>query len=274
VQLIDEALSGISLSPEQTNALQKLGAEDDAKVGAVDKAKHEYLMALADQIETGKVDESALKDQKKKVEEAAEAASPTVRKSFQKMHDILDASQRKEFVTHFRDILKERAGLLDPDKQVDRWAKTLSLTDDQKAKVRAILEEDRTLGEKVHERLEKVLDAFPSDSFSIEEVVPAGSIDERTDKMLDRITDVAKRVTEVLTPEQCKAAARAIREKIESTAGTSATEETSEPLETTDSTSEALWMGGAGYYGGAYRGVGGFGFSRGWGAGYGGAWMF
>jgi Spy/CpxP family protein refolding chaperone len=274
VQLVDEALSGITLRPEQTDALEKLGAEDDAKVGAVDKARREYVLALADQIETGKVDESALKDQKKKVEEAAEAASPFLRASFQKMHEILDAGQRKEFVMHFRDALKKRAVSLDPDKQADKWAKTLSLTDDQKAKVRAILEDERAGGETMHARLEKVLDAFPTDSFSIDAVLPAGSIDERTDKMLDRITGVAKKVTEILTPEQCKTAAKAIREKMGRTSARLETEETSEPLETTASTSEAFWAGGAGYYGGAYGGGAAYGFSRSYGAGYGGAYLF
>jgi Spy/CpxP family protein refolding chaperone len=212
VQLVEEALSGIDLSPQQKDEIQKLGADVNQHVGDVDKAKRDLLLDLAKEIESGQIDESTLKPDEDKVDRAAEAASPDLRSAFQKMHDVLNADQRKEFVTGFRDALHKREPKLDTKSQVDELAKNLSLTDDQKQKISGILDEDKAANDETRGRLDKVLDAFPSDSFSIDDVLPAGSVKDRGDKMMHRIVDQTRKVAAVLTPEQRAKAAKAIRD--------------------------------------------------------------
>jgi Spy/CpxP family protein refolding chaperone len=273
VQLVDGALAGIDLRPDQKDALQKLGADVDDKVGAVDQAKRDFLLVLAKQIGSGTVDKDALQPRMQAVEQAAAAASPDVRTAFQKMHDILDADQRKQFVSNFKDELMKDQNDLDPKTQLDKVSQTLSLTDDQKQKVAGILESDQGADDKMHKRIETVLDAFPSDTFSIDHVLPVGSVQDRTRKVLGRIADNASQITDILTPEQRTTAADAITSKVSrSSAGGSTTGTSSSSLEVTGSASEPLWAGRG--YGARGYGVGGYAFSGGYGTGYGGAYLF
>ena len=280
VQLVDRALQGIELRPEQTEALQKLGAKVDEKMGPVTEARKNLALALADEIEAGKVDKDTLRPEIEDLVKAAETTSPFLRKAVEKLHDILDSQQRQEFVEHFRDELKQAKEKMDPKAQVDRWSQILKLTDDQKQKITDVLERDRAEGKEMHEDLKKVLDAFPADSFSLDQVLPAGHVREHTERMANRIIEDAREVTDILNPEQRKVAADAIRGKISGKSGGEGdTGTTGSSLESTGSGADALWAGGGFARGGFYRGGfggwgGGYGFSRGFATGYGGMYMF
>jgi Spy/CpxP family protein refolding chaperone len=278
VAMVEEALKGVNLRQDQVDTLQKLGEEVDAKVGAADQAKRDFLSALADAIEAGKVDAGALKSKIDAVADAAAAASPDVRSAIDKIHDTLDPDQRKEFVKGFRDALKKHEGRFDKKMVVERWAKALSLTDEQKQKVSDILGEDTVADDVAKARIELVLAAFPGKHFKIDYLLaPESAEHERVTHMMDRITDVTSRVTDILTPEQRKTAADRIRAKVAGRGSEEGGEtgKASAGLETTDSTSEAIWMGGAraGYAAAGYRGYAGGGFVGGYGAGYGGGWL-
>ncbi len=282
---------------DQKDALQQVGKDVDAKVAAVDDAKRDFLKSLADEIDSGNVDASTLHPQIQKVVDAAVAASPDLRKAFDKLHDILDPSQRQQFVDAFRQVIKNHTSDVDPKQQLDKWAKALNLTDEQKQKIGSILDEDR-VDEKVEkDRMDLVLDAFTGDTFSMDDLLPESSVGPRTERMLDKIVDVAKQVTAVLTPDQRKTAAQAIRDRAsgagaegggaQAGTGTTTGGTASAPAsraEAVGSTSQAIWAGGrVGYRGGYAGGVGyaggyrvssGYGFGGGWGYGYGGAYLF
>jgi Spy/CpxP family protein refolding chaperone len=274
VQLFDEALSNMALRPEQSDMLQKVGAEVDAKVGAVDQAKRDFMVALSKEIETGSVDSSTLHASLEEVVDAAAAASPILRAGFEKLHDTLDPEQRKQFVAGLRDALKKRAGMLDPKAQLDEWSKTLNLTDEQKQKIGAIMSSDTVDNDVARARIRLILAAFPGDKLSLDEIVPANTAHERTEKMFDHIVDVAKEVTDVLTPEQRALAANAIRNATSSQPPSPTTSEPSASNEGTGTVAQALWAGGGRYYAGGYRSFGGYGFSRGYATGFGGMYMF
>jgi Spy/CpxP family protein refolding chaperone len=283
VQLVDRALQGIDLRPEQTEALQKLGAKVDEKMEPVTEARNHLVLALADEIEAGKVDKETLKPEIEDVVKASETASPSLRKALEKLHDILDSKQREEFVEHFKGELKEFKEKHPVREQLEHLAQTLALTDDQKAKIHEILERDEGAGKAVHENMERVLDAFPSDSFSLDAVMPEGQVRERVEKMEGRIIEDAREITDILTPEQRKVAADKIRSRAAARrgggTGGEGTGATGSSLEATGSESEALWaargfggVGGFGYPGFGWGG--GYGFSRGYAAGYGAGWMW
>jgi hypothetical protein len=89
--------------------------------------------------------------------------------------------------------------------------------------------------------------------------------------------EVASDVTEVLTPEQRKIAAKALREKAEGTRDESESGKTSAPPEATGTAADPLWAGGFGTsYGAAssYGTASSYGFSTGYSTGYGGAYLF
>jgi Spy/CpxP family protein refolding chaperone len=280
VEMVEEALAGVNLRQDQTDTLQKLGADVDAKVGAADQAKRDYLSALADEIEAGKVDAGSLKSKTDAVADAASAASPDVRGALEKIHDTLDPEQRKAFVKGFHDALQKHAGRFDKKMMVDRWAKALNLTDEQKQKIGDIIGGDTVADDVARARIELVLAAFPGKHFKIDDLLaPESTERERVTNMMNHIAGITARVTDVLTPEQRKTAADRIRSKVsgrESEEG-SETGKTSAHLEATDSTSEAIWMGGgvarAGFATG-YRGFASGGFVGGYGVGYGGGWLF
>jgi hypothetical protein len=275
-QIVEEALSGIDLRSDQKDALQKLGATVDEKIATVDKAKRALLDALADEIAQGKVDTGSLHPQVQDVVDAASAASPDLRTALEKVHDTLDAKQRKQFVDSFRSAMQKRAPMFEARARVDELAKTLSLTDDQKTRIEAILAEDAVIRDVARARVQLVLAAFPGEVFEFSDLLPAKAVGHRTERMLDHMIDQAKRIDEVLTPDQRTTAAKAIHDKVAGKEATAGGERgagtTSSSLEATGTTSDALWAGGGRAVG--YRSASGFGVSSGYAAGYGGTFMW
>lgn len=279
VQMVDEALQGIELRHDQSDTIQKLGADVDAKVGTVDAAKRDLLVSIADEVEAGKVDPSTLKQKEHRFADAAADASPVVRSALEKLHDTLDPAQRKQFVSNFRDAMKKNGGMMSRKATLDELSSTLNLTDDQKQKVSDILGQDSTAADVARARIELVLAAFPGERFKIDELLaPASSVRERAQELADRIVEVAARVTDVLTADQRKNAAQRIRDKVSGKSGVS---QTSASLETTDTAAEPIWVGGAragvvggraGYVGG-YRSFSGYGYAGGYTGGWGGAYL-
>src|SRR6185369_10700707 len=61
------------------DALKKLGVEVDTQIGAADQAKRDLFLAVAQQVETGNVDPSALGNQIEAVKKACASAAPVLR---------------------------------------------------------------------------------------------------------------------------------------------------------------------------------------------------
>ncbi len=120
-----------------------------------------------------------------------------------------------------------------------------------------------------------VLAAFPGDAFNLDDLLPAGSVTERTEEMVQHVLDTAGRVTEMLTPEQRKTAADELRARASgsASAGGSETAETSAGEDAAETVSEGLWVGRGGYRAAGYRRVGAYGFSRTYASGFGGIYL-
>jgi Spy/CpxP family protein refolding chaperone len=102
------------------------------------------------------------------------------------------------------------------------WAAALDLTEDQRGKIREMLEEQ---GEKNHplqavkdgmQRGAKILGAFKTERFVFDEVAPAQDLRERVTGAVDRFLGLATQVLPVLTPEQRTAASQRLRSKADS----------------------------------------------------------
>jgi hypothetical protein len=165
---------------------------------------------------------------------------------------------------------------MDPKSQLEFWSETLKLTDDQKQKISAIVGEDTHVIAVTRARVELVLAAFADDAFSFDELSPATSVPARTARMLNRIVDIADRVTKILTPAQRTIAGERLRDRAmgKSTETPARTGQASSTLETISTTAEPLWAGGGRYWSGAYRNAASYGFSRSYATGYGGMYLF
>jgi hypothetical protein len=268
VQMFDEALQGVSLRQDQQEKLKELGANVDAKVGAVDQAKRKLLGAIGKEVGEGRVDADSLKPEVQAFVDASAQAAPVLRDAVQKMHDILDHGQRTQFADNLKKAMKGREGKLAPGAQLEEWNKKLNFTEDQKKKISDILEKEPAAGEAIHKRFEAIIAAFPDDSFSLDSVAPPRDAKERAKAVATHIIDVASKVTEILSPEQRAIVAKTLQERAGGTA------QTSSDLEITGTVAQPIWMGrGFGYGGAAYRGAA-YGVSRGYAAGYGGAFLF
>jgi Spy/CpxP family protein refolding chaperone len=200
------------------------------------------------------------------------------------MHDILDQDQRNTLVSTLRDTIAKHQAAVDPRAEMDAFAKTLKLTDDQKQKIGAIMQQSGSDISNVRKSEESVLDAFPSADFSLDKLIPAGSAKDRTQHSLDNIVDIAGRMAATLTPQQRTMLAKGMSGESPAQTRQSLTDDDTsvQPSEPTDSTSESLVWGGARAVGwgrgigwGGYRGYGwrggfaspfyrGFGWGRPW----------
>jgi len=290
VQLVDQALSNVNLRPDQKQALQSIATQVDAKVAAVDQAKRNLLSALADQIEAGQVNESDLQSLNDKFADAAAAASPDVRNAIQKLHDTLDPQQRKQFVDALRTELSQGAPMSGSSAMLDKLSRLLNLTPDEKQKIGQILSNASSSPDSTRQRMNKLLDAFPSDQFSVDDVVPVQNERDRAETIAKKMEDVASAIAQVLTPEQRKAAADYLRSQVSGQSTQTPSGGTQTPSsgtgpstsgEPVGTTSQGLWAGrgygGAyGYRGGyatGYRSYSGYGFGSGYRSGWGGVYL-
>jgi hypothetical protein len=274
VQVVDEALSDIALSPDQTAALNGLGGDVDAKVGALDRARDAFVLALADQIDEGRVHAEMLTPEIQKVIDTAAAASAGLRGGLKKLHDTLSPEQRAQFVAGFREALEKRASLVDPKAQLEEWSKALDMTDEQKQKFEVVFSMEKVDDAIEKARAEVVLAAFPGKTFLMDDLLPAGSVRDRAQEMLTDIATAADKVTAFLTPDQRSTAAAIVRERVYgATKGESRPRPPPPVLESSGTVSEPLWVGRGRYYGGAYRRPGAFGFNRTYATGFGGIYL-
>lgn len=198
--LFGHALQKVCLDDEQRNAIEELGEKVSEKEAAVVQARHALRSALLEQIEAGKIDEGDLRDEVDALVQAREEASPVLRKALEDLHGILDPGQREAFVDAVEARMDE---LRDSSKGWrDDLEKDLRLTGEQKDRLRALLDKGKPALDEERERAGRVLDAFESDEFSIERVVPKADVGERTRGRAESMIGIGKELVAILSPEQ------------------------------------------------------------------------
>src|SRR5262249_25479613 len=96
VGALTDALAKIQLRPDQERAIPAVLEELDqrgAEVGEADKA---LLLELAAEIDAGRIDRAALEPKVTALANAVGAAGTAMRRGLDKLHEVLDPSQRKE----------------------------------------------------------------------------------------------------------------------------------------------------------------------------------
>jgi hypothetical protein len=219
----------VQLRPDQKTAVEAMKAEAEKRHAPVKAAKDRLATALADQIEKGELDRCALAPDIKALASAVADARPGDRAAFEKLHSILDPTQRGVFV----DALKRQWDSLEkmhaPAALADKMAKELNLSADQKASEEKILTGLREVDEAEpsyaahHERWTKILDAFKGDHFVLDEIAPMGDVAAHSAAKVERMLWAKEAILPVLNPEQHKGLADKIREWVKGTAPQSRT---------------------------------------------------
>lgn len=225
---IADSFAEVPLRPDQRTAIEtELKNAEDRHAKLKPLAK-DAILVLADQIEKGTIDETALQP---KVDAAVAALEPIRnedRAAIQRVHDLLDASQRSVLTDTLDAKHSERfgkhAGPMGGHGGFKKIADDLNLSADQKAKLfeafrnEAAGEEHgwkqnrESWGDAKEER-EKAMESFKSDQFKVDQAMPKMDLTKGSKQMLEKGVRFAKVALPILTPEQRATAARILRER-------------------------------------------------------------
>jgi Spy/CpxP family protein refolding chaperone len=218
-----EILSELDLRPEQKAEVDKLLADSKEGHAAVKAAKHELMGALADQIEKGEVDSCALRPDIDKLGAAVAKAAPQHRAMFEKLHAILDPTQRAKLVDLIREKKEAFEKAHEKGELGEAIAKALNLTDDQKTRLGKIfsglheIKEAEPAHDAHREQMNKILDAFKGEHFVIDEIAPSHDDDasKHVTTKFKHLLWAGEAVLPVLSQEQRTQVAKFLREKAE-----------------------------------------------------------
>ena len=219
---IRKALQTLDLRPDQKAGVEKLAADAKTRHLPVLAAREALAKAIADQIEAGAIDRSALAAPTGALLSAIDQARPGDRAAFVSLHDLLDKTQRGKLVDSLEAGFEARGGKRwgggHGPGALKQWAKDLSLTDAQREQVktalmsqlgahkdamRAAMSEMRTEGK-------QILESFRNDAFTLDDS-PALFGRPRIEAHIGKLLDAIEVVVPILTPAQRTQAAAKIR---------------------------------------------------------------
>jgi Spy/CpxP family protein refolding chaperone len=213
---IREALAKVSLRADQRPLVEQLGREAEARHEPIRNARIALQGALADQVTAGKIDRTLLKPQIDALLQTIEQSRAADRVALGRLHDILDKTQRNQFVDAVEDGFKQRMHDRPGMQHAKRWAADLNLSDQQRDQIRASMQarfqgQREAMKEQMHtmrKQGKKMLESFREDQFT-----PDGTIfgRDKIERGISRMIDFAETALPVLTPEQRAIAAQKIR---------------------------------------------------------------
>lgn len=216
-EVFEQALASAQLRPEQRKAVDELMTESEARHAPVKHAKGKLMMAVAEQTERGKIDRCELNATIDQLADAKAKAEPGNRAALERLHTILDKDQREKFVTALTEAYHARAG--EPKAKLERMAKALGLTDEQKAKIeklhataRDVFDVDAKRAAR-HERWAKILEGFKADKFDLARIAPAEDRAAKVKEHMEHHLWLSEAVLPILTHDQRMLAAEKLREK-------------------------------------------------------------
>jgi Spy/CpxP family protein refolding chaperone len=218
-KLFKRALHETQLRPEQKSEVDKLIAEAEKRHEPVKKAKREFMMALADQIDSGKIDRCKLAPQIKALADAMAEAHPGDRDAFEELHSILDPEQRVRFVDALKEQWESAKKAHSTEAIVHKMSRELNLSDDQKSKLREVIGALKKIrdAEPAHQehraRWARMLEAFKGEHFDLDEIAPMKDVAEMRTKRIEARLWAAEAVLPILNEEQRSLIAKKVRDK-------------------------------------------------------------
>ncbi len=219
VKMVGDALGQVPLRPEQRVELEKLAADAEARHQKVAPARKDLVEAVAAQVEAGQLDRVALQPKLDAAAAAWDGVRSQDRAALERVHAILDASQRAAFTDALHAQMKAGRDHHAGREHMKEWAADLKLTDAQKDQIKqAFQAKGKEHGHDFHAEMKDhhakgghVMDAFKSDHFVMDDVAPKVDAKQATAKMSGRMLGMIETVLPILTPEQRQIAALKIR---------------------------------------------------------------
>jgi Spy/CpxP family protein refolding chaperone len=243
IKMFSDALGAVPLRADQRTEIEKLAADAEARHQTVAAARKDLTEALAAQVQAGAIDRAALQPKIDASAAAWKSVEDADRIALERLHAILDSSQRAQFVAALKARGAEahgehKLGDHKPGEHTGKhtwtrfghdgmkqWAADLKLTDAQKDQLKqAFRAAHEARGAKTdggrdfraemkahHDDAQKMWDAFKSDTFVMDQVARKKDPAAMADKMGDRMIEMAQVAVPILTPEQRTIAAQKIR---------------------------------------------------------------
>ncbi|HEY8079570.1 MAG TPA: hypothetical protein VIF62_35815, partial [Labilithrix sp.] len=212
----------IPLRADQRTEIEKLVADGEARQASVVTAHKDVMLTLADQIEKGSIDRTALQP---KIA-AASAAHGTIvaenQAALTRLHDLLTPDQRNNFVDAMQSAGKEahEHGAKHGFAAMKQWKDDLKLTDDQVSQIKDVLHGEhkgrdmKAVGKDFKADMETrkaALETFRTEKFDAQGL--AHPVDaNKVSKGTEHFVGVAEKILPILTAEQRTIAANKIRE--------------------------------------------------------------
>jgi Spy/CpxP family protein refolding chaperone len=219
VKLVAQAFADVPLDDAQRAEIEKLAEDAEGRHKKVFEAKKDALLALADQVESGRVDRSKLLPKATAITAALKASRAEDRAAVMRLHALLDEDQREDLVEAVEDRIKDRFKGRRGEGGPRAIAERLGIDDDQREAIMDAVKKKMREGrsdESFFERIRKskaALEAFEDDDFDLDEVMPVEEIEKRTQVMTEKVLGITEVVVPLLTAEQRQKAAALIREK-------------------------------------------------------------
>jgi Spy/CpxP family protein refolding chaperone len=218
-KIFDNAIDAAKLRPDQQDKVDRLRSEWRDRHAPVDKAKHELILAVADQIEKGDIDRCALGPHVDTLASAKAKTKQGDRASLEKLHSILDPDQRARFADSMKNQFERMKQAHSADALVDKLDHELGLNEDQKKELREIIgglkqvRDARPEHQEHRARMRRVFDAFKGDHFVLDEIAPLpDDLEQRIAKQIDDRLWAAEAILPVLDQNQCAKLADKLRD--------------------------------------------------------------
>jgi hypothetical protein len=236
-KFVVDALAQVPLRADQRATIEQMAKDSELRGEPARKAREQLVLAVADQIQAGTIDHTALQPKIDAVAAAHETARPGDRVAFEKLHELLTPEQRVAFVTalqaepHQGQAQGEGRG-----GRMHKWAAEIGLTQDQQDQIKqklqarwqghvatAVVGTDEQKGDavkdgrmvwqghKMHEQWKNTLEAFKTDKFSMDAVAPVQDGKPMAHEFAGHMLGMVEAALPVLTPDQRSAAASKLR---------------------------------------------------------------
>jgi Spy/CpxP family protein refolding chaperone len=238
---VADALATVPLRADQRATLEQMAKDAEARMEPARKARADLMVAIADQIQAGNIDKTALQPKIDALAAAHQAVQPQNRAAFEKLHDLLTPDQRLAFVNamesrHAEHAEHAQAEGQGPRGRMHKWAAELGLSQDQQDQIKQKLTArwqahvaNATTGadpsgaaadghmiakgHEMHQQYKAMLEAFKGDKFSMDQVAPAPDHKEMANGFAGHMLGMLETALPVLTPEQRAIAANKLRER-------------------------------------------------------------
>jgi hypothetical protein len=225
VQMISEALSGVTVNADQEAAIEKLGEELEPLQTELDKAESDLLVAIAEQVKTGRIDRTVLEPEIESYAVARETLARPLHAALEDLHEMLDKQQRTDFADALEcSVYEVTRTILSRDK-LEAFEEKLDLDPVQTQDVKDAFQDVVTMLQIERRELHEAIEAFRTDYFTLEAFFPLAQVRAKAERRADRMIDVTEAILGVLDHDQVDKLATAIAEAAEEKAGTPAANE-------------------------------------------------